>query len=90
VREAAAAPAPFGKNVTAMSYLRVPAEIRRNAARRGRSARRRRRRTSMRRAVMGSVMVGAIVSLLVRLAWSQAKDLDETITIWPTRGGSIR
>jgi hypothetical protein len=44
----------------------------------------------MRRAVMGSVMVGAIVSLLVRLAWSQAKDLDETITIWPTRGGSIR
>jgi len=44
----------------------------------------------MRRAVMGSVMVGAIVSLLVRLAWSQTKDLDETITIWPTRGGSIR
>ena len=44
----------------------------------------------MRRAVMGSVMVGAIVSLLVRLAWSQANDLDETITIWPTRGGSIR
>jgi hypothetical protein len=31
-----------------------------------------------------------IVSLLVRLAWSQAKDLHETITIWPTRGGSIR
>ena len=44
----------------------------------------------MRRAVMGSVMVGAIVSLLVRLAWTQAKDLDETITIWPTREGSIR
>jgi hypothetical protein len=44
----------------------------------------------MRRAVMGSVMVGAIVSLLVRLAWSQAKDLDEMITIWPTREGSIR
>ena len=44
----------------------------------------------MRRAVMGSVVVGAIVSLLVRMAWVQAKDLDDTLTIWPTRGASIR
>jgi hypothetical protein len=44
----------------------------------------------MRRAVMGSVVVGALVSFLVRLAWMQTKDLDETITIWPTRGASIR
>ncbi len=44
----------------------------------------------MRHAVMGSVVVGAIVSLLVRLAWIQAKDLDETLTIWPTTERSIR
>jgi hypothetical protein len=44
----------------------------------------------MRRAVMGSMVVGALVSLLLRVAWAQAKDLDETLTIWPTKGGSIR
>jgi hypothetical protein len=44
----------------------------------------------MRRAVMGSLAVGALVSLVVRLAWAQAKDLDMTLTIWPTRGGAIR
>jgi hypothetical protein len=43
----------------------------------------------MRRAVMGSLAVGALVSLVVRLAWAQAKDLDMTLTIWPTREGTI-
>jgi len=43
----------------------------------------------MRRAVMGSLAVGALVSFLVSLAWPQAKDLDATLTIWPTRGGTI-
>jgi hypothetical protein len=40
----------------------------------------------MRRTMMGSIVVGALVSLLVSLAWPQAKDLDATLTIWPTRG----
>jgi hypothetical protein len=44
----------------------------------------------MRRAVVGSLAVAALLSLLVRLAWAQAKDLDATLTIWPTRGGTIR
>lgn len=44
----------------------------------------------MRHAVMGSVVVGAIVSLLARLAWVQAKDLEETLTIWPTTERSTR
>lgn len=44
----------------------------------------------MRRAMVGSVVVGALVSLLVRLARAQAKDLDATLTIWPTRGGAAR
>ena len=44
----------------------------------------------MRRAVVGSMVVGALVSLLVRLAWVQAKDLDATLTIWPTRGDAAR
>lgn len=44
----------------------------------------------MRRAVMGSMVVGALMSLLLRMAWTQTKDLDETLTIWPTRGGAIR
>jgi len=49
-----------------------------------------RRRSSMRRAVMGSMVVGALVSLLVSLARAQARDLDATLTIWPTRGGTSR
>lgn len=44
----------------------------------------------MRRTVMGSLAVGALVSLLVRLAWAQAKDLDATLAIWPTTGGTSR
>lgn len=44
----------------------------------------------MRRAVVGSMVVGALVSLLVRLAWVQAKDLDAALTIWPTRGDATR
>jgi hypothetical protein len=44
----------------------------------------------MRRAVMGSMVVGALVSLLLKMAWAQTKDLDETLALWPTRGGSIR
>lgn len=44
----------------------------------------------MRRAVVGSMVVGALVSLLVRLAWAQTKDLDATLMIWPTREGAIR
>jgi hypothetical protein len=44
----------------------------------------------MRRAVIGSLAVGALASLLVRLAWAQVKDLDTTLTIWPMRGGPIR
>jgi hypothetical protein len=44
----------------------------------------------MRRAMMGSMVVGALVSLLVSLTWPQAKDLDATLTIWPTREGTIR
>jgi hypothetical protein len=44
----------------------------------------------MRRAVMGSMVVGALVSLLVSLARAQARDLDATLTIWPTRGGTSR
>jgi hypothetical protein len=43
----------------------------------------------MRRAMMGSMVVGALVSLLVSLAWPPAKDLDATLTIWPTRGGTV-
>ena len=39
----------------------------------------------MRRAVMGSLVVGAVVSLLVRMVWAQAKDLDATLMIWPRR-----
>jgi hypothetical protein len=35
-----------------------------------------------------AMVVGALVSLLVSLAWPQAKDLDAALTIWPTRGGS--
>jgi hypothetical protein len=44
----------------------------------------------MRRVVMGSLAVGALLSLLVRLAWVRTKDLDATLTIWPTRGGTLR
>jgi len=39
---------------------------------------------------MGSVMVGALVSLLLRMAWTQAQDLDQTLTIWPTTERSTR
>ena len=44
----------------------------------------------MRRAVMGSLVVGAVVSPLVKMAWAQARDLDATLIIWPTRGRTIR
>ena len=44
----------------------------------------------MRRAVMGSMVVGALVSLLLRMAWTQAQDLDETLTIWPTTERATR
>jgi hypothetical protein len=43
----------------------------------------------MRPAVMGLLAVGALMSLVVRLAWAQAKDLDMAFTIWPTREGTI-
>ena len=44
----------------------------------------------MRRAVMGSLVVGAVVSLLVKVARAHAKDLDATLMIWPTRRRTIR
>jgi hypothetical protein len=48
------------------------------------------RRSSMRHAVMGSMMVGALVALLARLAWTQRRDLEATLTIWPTMDGRSR
>jgi hypothetical protein len=44
----------------------------------------------MRRATMEWMVVGALVSLLVGLAWPQTKDLDAALTIWPARGGTGR
>jgi hypothetical protein len=44
----------------------------------------------MRRALMGSLAVGALVSLLVSLVRTQNKDLDETFTLWPTRVETTR
>ena len=44
----------------------------------------------MRRAVMGSLLAGALVSLLARLAWAQAKDLDAELTICPSTRGIAR
>jgi hypothetical protein len=85
----------FSKDVTAIAHLLVPAEIFGDPSRRARFPRPRsgansRRRSSMRRAVMGSLVVGAVVSLLVKMAWAQARDLDATLMIWPTRGRTIR
>jgi hypothetical protein len=85
----------FGKNVTPIRHLLVPAKIFGDPSPRARSPRPRsvanfRRRSSMRRAVMGSLVVGAVVSLLVKMARAQARDLDATLMIWPTRGRTIR
>jgi|GEM_PF-1963657 hypothetical protein len=38
----------------------------------------------MRHAVMGSMVVGALVALLAKLAWTQGKELDATLALWPT------
>ena len=42
------------------------------------------------RRVVGSVVVGALVSLLVRVTWAQAKDIEATLTFWPTMDGTGR
>ncbi|HKA62499.1 MAG TPA: hypothetical protein VKH83_08745 [Methylomirabilota bacterium] len=44
----------------------------------------------MRRALMGSLAVGALMSLLVRLVRTQTKDLEDTLTIWPIREETTR
>ena len=38
----------------------------------------------MRHAVMGSMVVGALVALPAKLAWTQGKELDATLALWPT------
>ena len=38
----------------------------------------------MRHAVMGSMVMGALVALLAKLAWTRSKDLDATLALWPT------
>src|SRR5262245_33618555 len=49
-----------------------------------------RRGIAMRRALMGSLAVGALMSLLVRLVRTQTKDLEDTLTIWPIREETTR
>lgn len=44
----------------------------------------------MRRALMGSFAVGALVSLLVQLVRTQTKDLEDSLTLWPTREETTR
>ena len=38
----------------------------------------------MRHAVMGSMVTGALVALLAKLAWTRGKDLHATLALWPT------
>ena len=38
----------------------------------------------MRHAVMGSMVMGALVALLATLTWTQGKELDAALALWPT------
>jgi hypothetical protein len=33
---------------------------------------------------MGSMVMGMLVAVFAKLAWTRSKDLDATLTLWPT------